>query len=224
MPGNRSAAENVIVEWIGKLLPSSSNQQIYKDLFSNMDDEQFEKFINGLDDGSIKLAIIAPIMNESSLTVERNLALAKELGHNFFERIWMNSKEGSSPYLSPIPYLVVDLPLRRQAQLLVTKISIPEHNRSVDNLTGQPTGESKGSKISYPEVQILAALNLDNTLTEFIKYRGGDIQGFNAMNESIAKSGGVSQDAIAALGTRVKSSEALRTYLIAMHLSPSGLN
>jgi hypothetical protein len=223
MPGNRSAAEAVILNYVEKLLPGSNNPDLYKDAFKSMDDEQFENFINGLDNGSIKLALIAPIMNEHALSVERNLAVAKELGHEFFERIWMESKEGSAPYLSPIPYLVVDLPLRRQAQLLVTKISIPEHNRSVDNLTGQPTGDSKGSKISYPEVQILAALNLDKTLTELIKYRGGDTQGFNAMNESIAKSGGVSQDAIAALGTRVKSSDALRTYLIAMHLSPSGI-
>jgi hypothetical protein len=223
MPGNRAAAEAVIIKLVDKLLPGSSNPQMYQDAFKGMDDEQFENFINGLDNGSIKLAIISPIMNESSLTVERNLALAKEIGHEFFERVWMESKEGSAPYLSPIPYLVIDLPLRRQAQLLISKISIPEHNRSVDNLTGQPTGESKGSKISYPEVQILAALNLDKTLTELIKYRGGDTQGFNAMNESIAKTGGVSQDAIAALGTRVKSSDALRTYLIAMHFNPSGI-
>jgi hypothetical protein len=223
MPGNRSAAEAVIIKLVDKLLPGSSNPQMYQDAFKEMDDEQFENFINGLDNGSIKLAIISPIMNDTSLTVERNLALAKEIGHEFFEHIWMESKEGSAPYLSPIPYLVIDLPLRRQAQLLISKISIPEHNRSVDNLTGQPTGESKGSKISYPEVQILAALNLDKTLTELIKYRGGDTQGFNAMNESIAKTGGVSQDAIAALGTRVKSSDALRTYLVAMHLSPSGI-
>jgi hypothetical protein len=223
MPGNRVAAEKIIINYVEKLLPGSSNPELYKDAFKTMDDEQFENFINGLDTGAIKLALIAPIMNEHALSVERNLTVAKELGHEFFERIWMESKEGSAPYLSPIPYLVIDLPLRRQAQLLVTKISIPEHNRSVDNLTGQPTGDSKGSKISYPEVQILAALNLDKTLTELIKYRGGDTQGFNAMNESIAKSGGVSQDAIAALGTRVKSSDALRTYLVAMHLQPSGL-
>lgn len=223
MPGNRAAAQAVITEYVGKLLPGSPNPQLYADMFTSMDDEQFDKFIEGLDNGSIKLALITPIMAEQALDVQRNLDLAKELGHEFFERIWMDGKEGSAPYLSSVPYLVMDLPLRRQAQLLVTKISIPEHNRSVDNLTGQPTGDSKGSKISYPEVQILAALNLDKTLTELIKFRGGDTQGFNAMNEQIARSGGVSQDAIASLGTKVKSSDALRVYLTAMHLVPSGL-
>lgn len=219
MPGNRKAAEDVIITYVGKLLPGSPNPDIYKNMFAAMSDEQFDEFMVGLENGSIKLALIAPIMNESALDVQRNLEIAEELGHQFFERVWMEGKEGSAPYLSPVPYLVVDLPLRRQAQLLVTKISIPEHNRSVDNLTGQPTGDSKGSKISYPEVQILAALKLDNTLTELIKFRGGDTQGFNAMNESIAKSGGVSLAAVSALGTRVKSSDALKTYLTAMHLS-----
>ncbi len=218
MAGNRAAAEAVIKKYVEKILPGGGNAKLYEDLFSSMDDEQFEHFINGLDNGSIKLALIAPIMDEKALDVARNLEIAEELGHQFFERVWMEGKEGSAPYLSPIPYLVMDLPLRRQAQLLVTKISIPEHNRSVDNLTGQPTGDSKGSKISYPEVQILAALNLDNTLTELIKFRGGDTQGFNAMNESIAKSGGVSLAAISALGSRVKSGDALKTYLTAMHL------
>lgn len=219
MNKNRAAAEKIITTYIGKLLPGSPNSDIYKDIFASMDDEAFDQFMTGLENNSIRLAIIAPNGTQPSLDVERNLQIAEELGHQFFERVWMDGKEGSAPYLSTVPYLVVDLPVRRQAQLLITKISIPEHNRSVDNLTGQPTGDSKGSKISYPEVQILAALNLDNTLTELIKYRGGDTIGFNAMNESIAKSGGVSIDALSALGGRVKAGDTLKTYLTAMHLA-----
>jgi hypothetical protein len=113
---------------------------------------------------------------------------------------------------------VVDLVLRRQAQLLVKKISIPEDNKSVDDFTGQPTGKSKGSKISYPETQILAALNLDNNLTELLKFRGGDVKGFDAMNNSISKTGGVSLASIEKLGTRVKSTETLHTLLTCMHI------
>jgi hypothetical protein len=110
-------------------------------------------------------------------------------------------------------------PLRRQAQLLVKKISIPEDNKSINDLTGQPssTGKSRGSKISYPETQIMAALNLDNSLIEMLKYRGGDQKGFIAMNKSISQTGGVSLDALSKLGTRVKSTDTLRTFLTCMH-------
>ena len=218
MAGNRKAAEAVILKFVDKLLPGSENTKIYKDLFASMDDKQFDEFMQRLESGEIRLAVIAPNLNEPKLEIERNLALAEELGHQFFERIWIDGSNEVPPYLSPIPYLVVDLPLRRQAQLQVKKTSIPEDTRSVDDFTGQPTGKSKGSKISYPEMQILMALDLPASLTEFLKYRGGDVKGFDAMNAAISDTGGVSMNTIAHLGTRVKSTETLSVFLTSMHL------
>lgn len=218
MAGNRKAAEAFIYKWIDKLLPGSENVQMYQDLFAKMSDKQFDDFMKGIEEGSIRLAIVAPNLNERKITVDHNLELAEELGHKFFERIWIDQGNDIPPYLSPIEYLVVDLPLRRQAQLLVKKISIPEDNKSIDDLTGQPTGKSKGSKISYPETQILAALDLDANLTEMLKYRGGDVKGFDAMNTMIAKTGGVSLKAIEPLGTKVRSTQTLQSLLTAMHL------
>lgn len=215
---NRKAAEAFVLLYIDKLIPGSDNVQIYKDLFASMNDEAFEQFINDIETGKSKLAIIAPNLSEHSLSVDRNLEIANELNHSFFERIWLEDPNGGPNYLSVKKYLVVDLPLRRQAQLLIKKISIPDDNRSIDHMTGQPTGNSKGSKISYPELQILASLQLDKTITELIKYRGGDTNGFNAMNDSIAKTGGVSQTTLDQLGTKVKSTSILSTYLTSMHL------
>ncbi len=219
MGTNRKAAEGVILEYIEKLMPGSNNTQIYKDLFASMNDKAFDGFMKKLEEGSIRLAIIAPNFGEQQLSVERNLNLADELGHKFFERLWIDDGNDVPPYLSHHPYLVVDLPLRRQGQLLVKKISIPEDNKSVDDFTGQPTGKSKGSKVSYPEIQVMAAQQLDNNLTEMLKYRGGDVKGFNAMNQAISKTGGVSLAALSTLNTTVKSTETLSTLLTSMHLS-----
>lgn len=221
MSGNRQAAEAVIYKYIEKLLPGSENQQMYKDMFGKMSDKDFDLFMSMLEEGKIRLAIVAPNLKEPKLEIERNLAIADELGHNFFERVWIDPGNEVPPYLSPIPYLIVDLPLRRQAQLLVKKISIPEDNKTVDDFTGQPTGKSKGSKISYPEMQVLAALDLEQNLVEMMKYRGGDVKGFDAMNASIARTGGVSLQNIEKLGTTVRSTETLSAFLTAMHLSNS---
>jgi hypothetical protein len=221
---NRKAAEDFIIEWIGKILPEENNkvtenQQTYINLFASMDDTQFHDFMTKLDEGAIKLAIISPNFGSSRLTVNNNLDLAEELGHNFFERIWMSGDTDIPRYLSPVKYLIVDLPLKRQAQLLVKKISIPEDNKSIDDFTGQPTGKSKGSKISYPETQIMAAMNLDNNLVEMLKYRGGDIKGFDLMNASISKTGGVSLANMSHAYSKVRSTETLKTLLTSMHLS-----
>jgi len=218
MAKNRKAAQDTILKWVNEILPGEHNQKCYQALFDSMDDDQFDDWIQKLKRGEIRLCIIAPNQSESRLTVENNLRVAEMIGHNFFQKIWMDGKQGTSRYLSNVPYLIVDLTIRRQAQLLVKKISIPENNRSVDNLTGQPTGDSKGSKISYPELQILRSHGLDYSITELIKYRGGDMQGFQAMNDSIAKTGKVSLDSISKLGTQVQSTITLSTLLTSMHL------
>lgn len=221
MSTNRKKTEAFIIEWIEKLLPGGGNKKLYLDLFASMDDNAFTKFMNDIESGEKTLSIIAPNFGSVSLSTERNLKLAKELDHNFFQRIWIEGNDTTPTYLTPIPYLVVDLPLRRQAQLLVKKISIPEDNKSVDDFTGQPTGKSKGSKISYPETQVLAAMGLDNCLVEMLKYRGGDIKGFDAMNNSISKTGGVSLEAIKGMASGVESTRVLKSYLNCMHLSNS---
>lgn len=214
---NRAQTQAFIIKMIDKILPDGKNKKIYQDLFAAMDDRKFESFMADLESGKSSLAIFAPNWAEVSLNVERNLAIAVELGHNFFERIWIHGSGDTPTYLTPIPYMVVDLPINRQAQLLVKKISIPEDNRAVDEFTGQATGRSKGSSISYNETQVMAALGLDDSLEELIKYRGGDTKGFDAMNTSIAKTGGVSMKAISHLASGVESTKMMKTILTCMH-------
>lgn len=219
MAGNRKEAEEFILKHIEKITKSVENVNLYKKLFSSYDDNQFEEFINDLDSGRVKLAVTTPNFSNIKLDVQNNLNIAKELGYNFFQRVWIPAKDNTPSYLTPIPYLVVDLPVRRQAQLLSKKISIPEDNNSVDDFTGQPTGKSKGSKISYPEVHVLASLGLTQGTTEFLKYRGGDEKGFNAMNTMIDRTGGVSLRAIQPFSSGVKATQSLSSFLKAMHLN-----
>lgn len=216
---NRKKAQAVILSMIEQLAPGSPNTKIYKDFFASLDDDDFHEFYLGLKDGSRFLVIQQHNLGEKWISVERNFALARQWNHQFFERVWMDAKDGAPPYLSNELYLIVPLPFRRLAQILQKKISIPDDNRSIDLLSGQPTGSSKGSKISYPELQLLQARNLPHTTTEFIKFRGGDSVGFNVMNDQIHKSGGVSIASLSKLGTRTKSTTVLGTYLTSMHLS-----
>lgn len=214
----RTEVTNFIAESIDKILPDGHNKKRTLDFLNSMTDKEFEQYLIDLKEGRQRLVIIAPNGKDIKLDLERNFKVAKELNIDFFKRIWFDTPDGSGRYLSQDKYMVVDLPVRRQAQLLVKKISIPEDNKSIDTLTGQPAGKSKGSRISYPEVQMLAAMGLRNTLSEFMKYRGGDSKGFNAMNTMIQRTGGVSLRAIEPYAGKVKSTETLSSYLTAMHL------
>lgn len=216
---NREAAEAYILRYLKMMLPGGKNVAIYENLFKSMSDKDFDELMTKLESGAEILAVITPNLSDEKVTVKNNLAVAKAMNRTMFERVWINPGDGSNPYLTPEKYFVALLPLRRQAQLLTKKISIPENNRSLNDLTGQPShgGKSRGSKISYPETQVLAALNLDESLLEMLKYRGGDVKGFGAMNKSISTTGGVSLRTLDTLGTRVKSTDTLRTLLTCLH-------
>jgi hypothetical protein len=114
--------------------------------------------------------------------------------------------------------MVIDLPVRRQSQNLVKKTSIPPHNASIDLLTYQPTGDSKGAKVSAPELQILNAMRLDNSILELIKFRGGDRNGFNAYNAMAMRYGNISLKSIAPYASGVESTATFKAFLAAMHI------
>ena len=218
MAGNRAATEAFIVSNIEALVPGSENANTYKKLFAKMSDDEFDKFVMGLETGDTILPIVVPNFSKSSISVERNFALAKKLGHEFFQRIWFGAKGDTPAYLSPVKYLVVDLPLRRASQLLIKKLSVAEHNKTVDTLSGQPTGASQSSGISFPELQVMAAMGLDNSVVELMKYRGGDVKGHNALNSMISRYGSANQKTLANYSSGVESTRTMKTFLNCMLL------
>lgn len=218
MADNRKAAEEFIIKYIGKITPNTENANIYKSIFAVMSDVDFKKFIDDIKTGKRFLSVIMPNFAKNQISVENNLKIADELGHDFFQRIWIEGNEDTPTYLTPNKYMIVDLPVRRASQLLIKKISIPKHNKVIDSLTGQPTGESKGAKISYPELQICAAMGLDNCMIELMKYRGGDARGGAALNAMISSYGRADLDTLSNYASGVESTNTLKTFLSAMHL------
>lgn len=218
MSKNRQQAESFIIKYIGKLTPGTNNAEIYKKIFSNMTDKDFNQFVEDLKSEKKFLVVILPNFATKGITVENNLELAKELGYEFFQQLWIEGKDNMPTYLTPVKYMILDLPFRRASQMLIKKISVPDHNKVIDALTGQPTGESKGAKISYPELQVCAAMGLEKTMVELLKYRGGDIKGNAALNGMISRYGTANQKTLSQFASGVESTKTLKTFLTAAHL------
>lgn len=218
MAGNRKAAQQFLIDMIDEIAPGGDNKKIYEQLLSEMSDAEFDKLMKSYGDGSSRPVIYSPL-GKSNLDVKRNLQIGKKLGHDFFQKLLIGSTDPKEePYLTPVKYMVMEVTFRRQAQLLTKKISIPEHNNSMNQLTGQPTGASKSARMSYPETQVLRSMGLEDSLVELLKMRGGDIKGFDTMNRVVARDGTVSLKAIEHLSSGVESTKALKTYLTCMHL------
>lgn len=183
-----------------------------------MSDKEFDKFIEDLASGARTLCVVIPNFGKVEATVDNNMQVGDELGHNFFQQLWIDDSNGENSYLTPTEYLVMDVPLRRASQILIKKISVPKNTKVVDSMTGQVTGESKGAKISYPELQICAAMGLENSMVELMKYRGGDARGGAALSGMISKYGSANLATLNQFASGVESTRTLKTFLTSMHL------
>lgn len=209
----RKKAEAIILDWLSDIDPSGRNTENTKSMFKDMSDEQFHIYMEHIRDGKDFVSAVYEVLAKSAITTKNNLEVAEKRGVKIFERVWMTNAHTGRTYLSPIPYPVLLLPVRRQIQLLVNKISIPENNKHVDDLTNQPTGASKGSSLSQPESLVLLDEGHTAPLMEFLKYRGGDEKGYNLMERTIRETGDVNMDNLMQFPTVVKSTQTLSTLL-----------
>jgi hypothetical protein len=213
----RARATEAILSWIDQFVPGGENKALYEKQLNALTDEAFHHYMEQLRDGTATLSLVVPNLSKNRLSVERNFKIAEKLNYSLFQRLWLTDPHTGTTYLTPLPYLVVDLPLRRQAQMLSKKTNIPQRTDTVDVLSGQPVGPSKGGSLSFPELQTLYAQGLERTIEELAKFRGGDEDAYRAMNRSLIESGNASLDRLGKQ-SRVKSTETLSAFLKAAHL------
>lgn len=218
----RKVVEEHLLARIQSLTPKSTkNRDLYAARFQAMSDDEFKAFIHRLSTEEETLMIVSPNHEDDGLSLENNLKVGDSINHDFFTRVLISGKNNLPDHLTPVKYMVVDMPVRRLSQTSDKKIKVPKSNKVVDALTGQVTGESKGAALSGPEVQVLAAMNLESTLIEAMKYRGGDIKGRNAFTNMLAKTGSANLKTLERYASGVESTATLKTYLTAAHLQNS---
>jgi hypothetical protein len=213
MSGNRKAFIDFILSTLEAILPGNTDVPRYKAYLESLSDEEMKEYAQALRSGDKYLTLTAPNGHGASLSLERNMDVAKQLGVNFFHRLWIEGRENQPSYLTPVEYMVVKLPVRLASQRIAKKMSIPKNQRAINAMTGQVTGDSKGAGISHPELRVLASLGLEKTLVELMKYRGGDLRGNAALNASLMKTGRATQETLQHFASGVESTRTLKTYL-----------
>jgi len=219
MARNRKEFIDFVVKYLDKLLPGGENSTYMRGRLEAMSPDQMDAYVAKLASGDEIIPLVAPSLHDKKITIENNFKVAKELGHDFFHHLRLTDPATGTVYLTPEKYLVIDIPVRRQRQLQRKKITIPQGTRHVDELSGQVTGASRGSKISMPELQVLYSQELTQPIVELIKYRGGDIKGQQLLYRSLMETGHASQKALSVTPTSVRSTQVLGILFNAMHLS-----
>ena len=160
----RKAVEDYILKYVDKISGSKENVSLYKELFAKMTDKEFDNFMVRLKNKEINLSLVLPTGMDQGVSVENNYKVAKELGVNFFSNLHIGQNVNTPAYTTPNKFLVCKLPVRRAAQLLSKKISIPSNARQTDYMTGQVSSDSRASSLTLPELQVMIGLVCDASI------------------------------------------------------------
>lgn len=228
-----------VCEWIyaqfDKILPGDkTNSERLKADFDSMSDAEFEAYLKRLKhavtDEEVKQRLFIPFYvpnlrkNGVRLSIARNYQIARDLGRSIEERLIMTDPATGRRYVTPHTYPNYDLIVRRQAQTGSKKRAIPEHHQRLDDLTDQPTVDSKGSRISSPEFNSLIQKALDNTVTELTHVRGGNALAAREFTRLLVENGEVNLSQLEGLGIARSTKTAstfLNSMLIGNNLDPS---
>lgn len=218
MKGNRKDAVDFILKGLEGLAPGNSDVKRYREFFDKCSDKELAQYFQDIKDGKKWLTLTVPNFGPVRLSVERNFALADKLGLRFYKKVWFPAEGDLPQFMAPIERLCILQPFRLASQRLDKKKSIPKNQRSINMLTGQPTGSSKGASFSFPEIRLAKAMGLESSVVELLKYRGGDVRGHAALTASLIRTGQASIEALKHFASGVESTKRVQTYFNCMHL------
>lgn len=221
MAASRKEVTKFLVDKVDAIIPGYKiNGELLKKRLDALNEAEFKNFIDGLKPRSEKkegdlttvIPFYLPNLSKHKVNLKRMFKLVKELGKSFTHRLIMTDHHTGIKYVTPHEYLCFDTFVRRQAQTMDKKASIPDVRQQIDDRSGQPTALSKGSRISSPERRFLDSRNLRKVQEELIHVRGGSVKAYQEFKRQLLNSGEVELETLKGLG-RAKSTDTLSILL-----------
>lgn len=223
---NRAEVTAFIVDGIDQVIPGDkTNGQLTKEALDKLSAKDFDAYIQSLGPAVTNeekrkrnvLPFYRPNLSKARFDIAHLYRLCEKMGHPIEQRLIMTDPVTGVVYLTPHKYPCMDVQVGRQSQTIGKKRSIPERTQTIDDLTGQPTSTSKGSRISSPEAKGIGSRGLDKPLIELTHVRGGSVESYREMVRQLTDTGRCNINQITGL-SRAKSVMTLSAFLTACHI------
>lgn len=220
MVKNRKKIEKLIYDTFDALDPTGANSNKYKELYSNMNDKEFEVHMKEFLDNEDENFTLEIIDFERDLKMEHCENAAKVLGIDLFEYVYMPhlSMDKNNVIVSKEKCLVGWINIKRPQQLLHKKNGLAMDDTKRSPLTGQVTGDDKGARNSDIEATFLVQLGADAILQELHGPRSDDSVMRLKMEQDIATKGYTTLEDMENSRLNKTSLNTLATYLTGCHL------
>ncbi len=217
----RKVMEQTIYDFFTALDPSGVNTEKYKDLFKDMSDASFFKFLEeNLFQDEYACLILDTVDYERDLKIENVQKAADFLGVPLMEKVVMPfaNMDTDQPVVSKFEVPVGYVHIKRVQQLLFKKNSTSTDISQRSALTGQVTAKDKNGRQSDTENFALLALNSEYILKELMGPRADDMQMKQEMYAQIAKKGFVSLEELPNNVDNKTTLNTLDVYLMGMDI------
>lgn len=217
----RQNIESLICQFMDTLDKAKSNSEYYKKLFSTMNLEQFYKFISKKFPYKFHTRPfeIEPTMDDAD-------KCAKLIGVPLLEKVYLpylyTNKNGNP--VTSLECLVIYIHHKKVQQFITKKNAMSVDISDRDMKTGLLLNHDKNGKTSDREMECLAAMGLDKTMSEFSRPRADAMNSKNMMYNTINVTGMVTlKDAPVDIDDSL-AKNMLNTYLIGAHLNSNLIN
>lgn len=212
-PEVRKKVEAFILKHLDVIDPSKTNSRLYEQIFLSLNDAALLRLIEK------RVPIYIPTNGDVYIDPPKVVEAAKKhFDYDFYQHAYLTDPKTGMVGKTIFKHMVMDVPMRRQTQMIEKKASMPAHNRTIDKLTNQPTGASKSSSFSFPQSYVMFSKGYDQTLGEFLQDRGGNMKAYRVIDRQIRQTGSASRNFQGREKTRTKSVQTLGIIYKGMHL------
>ena len=214
-PKQRQEAETLIYKVLDTADKTHTNSDYYRNIFSNMSDDEFEKFCSRRLPFRFHQEVfkVEPKMYD---IIDAFKVLNKPLLEKVKLPYVFTNKDGEP--VESQECLVIYIHLKRMKQMLTKKNSTAINIDKRDMKTGLLTGEDKGGKETDREFESLAIMGLDYTMDEFARPKADAMGAIAQMSNMISSQGFVSEKDIQVAKDDSIAKNLLNVYLIGSHI------
>lgn len=217
---NRQYIEKLIYDTFDAIDPSGSNTNKYKELFSAMNDKEFEKYMKDFLNNPEENFALDIVEFEHDIKMEYCEKAAKVIDIPLMEYVYMPhlTMDKKNVVVSKEKCLVGYINCKRTQQLLHKKNGLSISNEKRSAITGQVTNKDKNARDSDIEASMLVSLGADAILQELHGPRADDMVMKQQMNRSISTKGYVMLEELENLPTNKVTLNTVNTFLLSMGL------
>lgn len=214
----RKLIEEGILAFAKEITPGGGNARIYKNIFDTVNERQFEEIWESIKRNGYIPVFMDNFDQQEMIDYDAAIALGKKWGIELEQPVTFLDPDTGIVHTTPDNTVVGISEVGKQRQILIKKIGAAKHDFDVDDLTGQPIGDSKGAGISNPEVHMLLALKLPTMAKELAGVKGGDVGAYREYKNQLTTTGNTTVNSALKAGTGAKSLKTASWLLFGRHL------